>query len=204
MVTNLETACPIARKMSGMSIEDLGMRTPDREIAGLCSLVQKVRDKFGVCRVIEVGSWTGRTAIAMIEAGAYRVDCIDTWRGTDDPLDKTFDAERKHGKDAVWHTFIRNCGELLGTKIFGFRGTSLEIASTWPRESLAELVFIDADHRKTEVAADIAAWSEFVRVGGIVCGHDYECGWPDVMEAVDESGGVDGVVAGCVWSRWKK
>lgn len=191
--------------MSGefRAIEDFGMRTPQIDIDAACALVRCVKEKFGYCRVIEVGSWTGRMALAMVEVGADRVDCIDTWAGTDDPADQTFEAEAKHGKDAIWRAFQSNCNGWLGTKIHGFRGKSLDIAATWPAEAIAELLFIDADHRYESVLADIKAWERFVRVGGIVAGHDYEEGWPGVVRAVNETGGCE-KGGNSMWWRWKE
>lgn len=47
-------------------------------------------------------------------------------------------------------------------------------------------VFIDGDHNYAECKADIIAWRELLKPGGIICGHDY---WPvhiGVMDAVNE------------------
>jgi hypothetical protein len=37
-----------------------------------------------------------------------------------------------------------------------------------------DFVFIDADHSYPAVKADIAAWKPKVKVGGWLCGHDYD------------------------------
>lgn len=46
-----------------------------------------------------------------------------------------------------------------------------------------DLVFIDANHAK--VRDDIIAWFPKVRVGGLLCGHDYSS-WPSIKSSVDE------------------
>ena len=51
-----------------------------------------------------------------------------------------------------------------------------------PKWSL-DFVYIDADHRFNSVMQDIIIWSDRVRPGGIVSGHDYDN--PDVKTAVD-------------------
>jgi len=49
-----------------------------------------------------------------------------------------------------------------------------------------DLVFIDADHRREGFTADIRAWFPKVKVGGILCGHDYGNPYWPVKEIVDE------------------
>lgn len=49
-----------------------------------------------------------------------------------------------------------------------------------------DLVFIDADHKEEAVYKDITAWLPKIRVGGIICGHDYDNPeHPGVRKAVD-------------------
>jgi hypothetical protein len=50
---------------------------------------------------------------------------------------------------------------------------SLEAANLVPDAGL-DFVFIDADHSYPAVKADIAAWKPKVKVGGWLCGHDYD------------------------------
>lgn len=47
------------------------------------------------------------------------------------------------------------------------------------------MVFIDADHTRDAVLADIRAWAPKVAPGGVLCGHDYFV-FPGVREAVHE------------------
>lgn len=50
-----------------------------------------------------------------------------------------------------------------------------------------DFVFIDADHSYEGCKRDIEAWRERVRVGGLLCGHDYgQPEFPGVQRAVDE------------------
>lgn len=51
-----------------------------------------------------------------------------------------------------------------------------------------DFVFIDACHEYDAVKADIAAWRSKVRVGGLLCGHDYGNKHVGVKPAVDELG----------------
>ena len=63
------------------------------------------------------------------------------------------------------------------------RKTSLDAAELYTDSSL-DFVFIDAAHDYKNVRADILAWKEKVKPGGILSGHDYPCA--DVQRAVHE------------------
>jgi FkbM family methyltransferase len=53
-----------------------------------------------------------------------------------------------------------------------WRMTSHEAAQLWARLKL-DFVYIDARHDYTSVINDLAAWTEKVKPGGIIAGHDY-------------------------------
>ena len=59
-----------------------------------------------------------------------------------------------------------------------------------PDESL-DFVYIDADHSFNHVMRDVIVWSDKVRIGGVVSGHDYDD--PDVRTAVDAYAKVHGI-----------
>lgn len=61
---------------------------------------------------------------------------------------------------------------------------SVEAAKDFLDESL-DFVFIDANHHYEFVVEDIAKWSEKVKKGGIVSGHDYSRHMFEVKAAVD-------------------
>ncbi len=134
---------------------------------------------------LEVGSWSGSSALAMVNAGAASVECVDTWQGTAAIPGET-----------VYAAFVSNAGWMLGVRIFPHRMTSREAASIWPVP--LDLVFIDADHSYEECKSDIELWTPHVRAGGIVCGHDVT--FPDVERAVRETGDYER--GGCsMWYR---
>ena len=57
-----------------------------------------------------------------------------------------------------------------------------------------------AEHLKTCVARDIAAWTPKVRLGGLIAGHDIR--WPTVRRAVAASGTFEEAGHDQVWLRW--
>lgn len=164
----------------------LGLHTPREDIAALRGLVAAVRKPDAPCAfVVEVGSWVGRTAIAMADAGA-RVWCVDTWQGSiGDSVDDTERMVREAGgPDSVFRVFCRNVGPRLFRGITPLRGPSTLWAGVWPY--LADMVFLDGDHREPAAAADIAAWLPRVRPGGVLCGHDLNV-FDGVNRAVGEA-----------------
>lgn len=52
--------------------------------------------------------------------------------------------------------------------------------------TLADFVYIDADHSEASVTADLAAWAPLVRPGGILAGHDYCDAHKGVIQAVNK------------------
>ncbi len=66
------------------------------------------------------------------------------------------------------------------------RKTSVEAAPMFEDKSL-DFVFIDADHSYEATSEDIKLWWPKVRIGGLLCGHDYrDDKHPGVKRAVHE------------------
>ena len=61
---------------------------------------------------------------------------------------------------------------LTGTGCIILREFSMEAVREFANDSL-DFVYIDANHEFLHVASDIAMWSQKVRPGGIVSGHDF-------------------------------
>jgi len=129
-------------------------------------------------RILELGSWQGRSAIAMADNTAGRVVCVDTWNGSGAEHDQWL-----AGKDKNWliMEFWRHVGHR--TNINAWRTTSLEAAEESKGGLLYDMVFIDADHTEASVRADIHSWRPLLAPGGLLCGHDIN--WPGVAAAVN-------------------
>ena len=76
--------------------------------------------------------------------------------------------------------------------IYILRMFSEEAAKDFEDESL-DVVFIDARHDYESVAKDIKLWLPKVKMGGVLCGHDYSLNFFGVIEAVNELIGYDNV-----------
>lgn len=136
--------------------------------------------------VIEVGSYTGSSALAMlgtIKQNAGRMFCIDWFKGNEGVSSDDYDdADALHPSN-INTTYATQ--SILATlqhniKAAGFEdlvsiliGTSVSIGPL-VSTGVADLIFIDADHRYSAVKKDIETWYPKVRPGGILCGHDFE------------------------------
>jgi predicted O-methyltransferase YrrM len=137
---------------------------------------------------VEVGSWVGYTATLMLDAvPELTLTCVDTFLGS--ASDMTGELREAAGivsgdPDIVWTLFGRNT-ERFGERCRVLRMGSLEAADQFEDRSL-DFVFIDADHTYEGCRADIEAWLPKLKLGGVICGHDYSEGFPGVVRAVDE------------------
>lgn len=179
------------------TFDGAGMDTPREDLAalkGLLRLAAKSRPPKAALEVVEVGSWAGRTALAL--AGPRTtVFCVDHWRGS--PGDRSGALAAGLGPDGVFRAFCKNVGPLLFKTIFPLKGESASWAAVWNRP--VDLVFIDGDHREWAVRDDLRAWARHVRPGGVVALHDYGF-MPGVTKVADEWG-IDGVLGATVAYR---
>lgn len=171
------------------------------ELAKVAASECKMRDIK--MRIVELGSCEGGSAIAMAQAVEpmcdYEIHCIDWWKGGN-----VEQREKAANGDGIYETFKRNCGERFDKTIIPHRNTTLDEARWWgrirePELRPIDLLFIDAGHSYEDCLADIKAWRSFVKPGGIICGHDYNCNFPGVKQAVHECFGWNVRVEGAVW-----
>jgi len=138
-------------------------------------------------RMVEVGVYTGIVSAAVLRAfpklHLYMVDPWE-WFGDAGPYAMSF-----RMLDAIART------EFAAKRRTLMRQKSLEAARLFGKREL-DVVYLDGDHTYKSVRADIKAWWPRVRIGGLLCGHDYD-GHPiphlkGIRRAVDEFGEASG------------
>jgi hypothetical protein len=177
------------RQTSVSVFDDMGMGLPDRDVKAIHSLIQSFIQQHGRAPVVlEVGSWAGRSAIEMCNAGAQLVKCVDTWEGNKyDEGTSAYDGSR----GTPLEVFRRNtANHPVSWKV----GRSPDVAKEI-EDGCADIVYIDAEHDYDSVMADIAAWRPKAR--HILAGHDYQL-FEGVRKAVADSGYTPDV-NGNVW-----
>jgi predicted O-methyltransferase YrrM len=145
-------------------------------------------------RIVEIGSWKGRSTRAMADnmTTDARIISVDTWRGSDEEVHKAELA--KHPTDWLLQEFKRNLSGSHPVQIFQM--TSLESASAL-RDVRFDMIFIDAGHDYESVKADILAWRPLLTEGGLFCGHDYP--YAGVTPAVNEFIPNNRIGADTIW-----
>jgi hypothetical protein len=171
--------------------------TPDNDLITLMALIQETNAKTA----LEIGSYHGRSACAMLYAGVDRLICVDDFSGLHDV-----------SGSAVYDNMLRARGHFYECTGFAMNDTggsvtllglnSLKYADllrdrlryTLEGQTL-DLAWIDGNHSYEAVQADIETSLRFLGRGGICCGHDYSI----VKKAVDERFGRGVNLRGEVW-----
>jgi cephalosporin hydroxylase len=186
-----------------MQFDDLpeGWFSPE-DIAAYAGLYEQVPPGSSVA---ELGVWQGRSLCSVAEAirrKNLRVHAVDTFLGTPQERDIVHDCEGK-----LRQRFEANLARFgIFDHVVIHAGSTDMVAREMGAASL-NLVFIDSDHSYERVCADIRAWLPKVKVGGVLCGHDYNRpghSHDGVRQAVNELIGSDKVVlfsGSLVWSH---
>jgi len=145
-------------------------------------LYQMARQLCGRAEVVEIGSWKGKSTVALAcgiqDAGARRkVTAIDPHRGE-------LVNRRKRERSTYWE-FIRNLKRAgVYALVRPVVKSSLRASQNW--HSPIALLFIDGLHDYRHAKADYLDWEKFVTDHGIIAWHDGFCGLPGVWQAVKE------------------
>jgi len=177
---------PLKKKFEPVEITSDGRRIvgfPEaRDRRALPDLVKVYTEKTGNNNFLEVGSWAGTTARLMADSNPHaRIFCVDSWRGS--PGDATGAIAQVIGQRNMFHTFCRNMGELLNTRVFPQVGYSKTYYTIWPFKLAG--VFVDAGHSFEECLDDMEGWWPHIEDNGVLCGHDYTT-FPEVARAVQK------------------
>ncbi len=137
----------------------------------------------GLSTGVEVGVGYGGHCEALLNyRGIESLIGVDPYThqvGYNDPTN----LEQRH-LDHVYHRTLDRLAR-FGRRFELIRETSVRAAQRIDDQSV-DFVYIDADHRYASVVADLGAWTDKVRDGGILAGHDYDNpDLPDVQHAVD-------------------
>jgi hypothetical protein len=161
-------------------------------------------------RIVEIGSFMGRSTRALADNTAGWVVAFDSWRGPRDvfvysesPFElgerqvkagepvSIYDLVGPAGGEKLFATFKENLADLLAAgKVRILQGDHSD-ESIIPVEFLQgtdaekpDMVFIDGDHNYENCKRDILIWRSRLAEGGLLCGHDID--WDGVLDAVQE------------------
>ena len=148
--------------------------------ADLC----KIFFDLGFKRGAEIGVWTGEFSEQICQANpSVQLLCVDPWLKYPDYN------EKKNNQGRLDEAYNIASHRLGMYDCVLMRMTSMQAAATVPSDFL-DFVYIDGNHSKYFVDADLAAWYPKIRSGGIIAGHDYQLRkpkhWIQVKDAVDD------------------
>lgn len=120
---------------------------------------------LGFTKGAEIGVADGRFSLVLCQTiPGLRLLCVDPYR--------KYDGNPRGGPQSQHDGNYAKAQERpQNYDVLFLRRMSVEAAQTVPDGSL-DFVFIDGNHQKEFVTADLEAWAPKVRSGGIVSGHD--------------------------------
>lgn len=144
--------------------------TPDDVLNELTTLASSAQT------IVEIGTWLGRSAQALLRDNCATLYCVDSFTG---------DGGTGFVKDrlALYTRFLQNMTDAgLRDRVVPMPHTSFA-ASQWFAFQPIDLIFFDADHSENALYADLIYWMPLLTETGVACGDDYYM--PSVRRAVE-------------------
>lgn len=156
---HLETVLSEARRIQGWM--------SDEELRWLAVNAQSCT------RIVEIGSWKGRSTKALAGMTPGCVYVVDTWEGSPNERE-TFHREAvERGADALFADFCRHLApEIAHGSCVPLRQDSAIALASLGAILRPDFVFIDGDHTNERFRDDLE-WSEVLAPGGLLAGHDF-------------------------------
>jgi hypothetical protein len=129
--------------------------------------------------IVEIGSFKGRSTLALAQNTSGIVYAVDHWEGSPEHKDHL----SGYPRGWLFDEFTVNLEGI--TNVWPISRSSAQTAA-WFRATgrTADFVFVDGSHDFASVKNDIENWMPLLADGGVLAGHDYGDGWPDVEKAV--------------------
>ena len=156
----------------------------------------------GSCVIVEVGSFCGRSSVAIASGLPVNgwLHCVEpfTFHPPNDEISIEFNKLISSGLSQQDY-FIKVTS---GYNVIIHKDKSPGVAKSFANDSV-DMVFIDANHGKIEVWNDLSAWWPKIKRNGIMCGHDFSPWWMGVKRSVMKFTKLNRleyrIVAGSIW-----
>ena len=129
----------------------------------------------------EIGVYRGKMSAVLLKRPNLTLYMVDNWK----PVAGLEEAGYNAADQLQNHRIALNATAFAGERRIVLHMNSVDAAKKI-EDGTMDFVFIDADHTYEGCKADIAAWRSKVKMGGILCGHDYDNKGYGVTQAVDE------------------
>ena len=126
-------------------------------------------------KILEIGSWAGQStllwAMACKQNEKGRVFVIDAWQASENAPKRMKHAVKNN---RIFNLFLHNI-ETSGVKdyVIPLKGSS-DIIAEILKANTFDFVYVDGDHAYTQCKKDLLNYMNVVKVGGIICGDDFE------------------------------
>jgi hypothetical protein len=156
--------------------------TPEPVMVVLANLASRIPPDQAI---VELGVFHGKTALMMAwgarVGGGARVWAIDAWDLPGNTYGPPFNLASTRDR-----AFLNVGVHGFGDKVTLVQGFALDEAAKWAGPPVG-LLFLDDDHSRGAVLANVEAWSPHLAAGATLAFDDYgHPDWPGVAEAVDE------------------
>jgi len=150
-------------------------------------------------RIVEVGSYLGRSTVVLGRSTPGEVWAFDDFKGVRDTV--FTNNNNVPILSDTFPEFKKNVSNLPNVKwIKADHSDYAAVPIEWLRgapDKKPDMVFIDGSHEYQDVKRDIIAWKERLAPGGLLCGHDSD--WPGVRQAINELLPGWQPAAGVIW-----
>lgn len=128
--------------------------------------------------IVEIGTWRGRSALALASSCNGILHCVDTWLGNAYDSGQIAEAAAHDIKQE----FIDNMKQYdLIDKIRVYQMTSAEASKLFKNKSI-DMLFVDGNHEYEFVKLDFDSW--YPKIKKVIIGHDWT--GDQVQKAVNE------------------
>jgi len=163
--------------MAGTPMNEPGYKFTEDWFAPHIPLWNKLVPRYKPRKVLEIGSYEGRSACHLIETcapgGAFEIHCVDSWQGGiehDVTAMSAVEARFDHNT-AVAIKQVKQPVKLVKHKSFSnialARLLFIEGAGTF------DVIYVDGSHQAPDVLTDAVMAFQLLRVGGLMIFDDY-------------------------------
>ncbi len=162
--------------------------------------------------MIEVGSWTGASAINIGQllkqhVGESTLLCIDTWLGSHHLLwsdELRPQLYLKHGFPMQYFQFIANMMKQgLEDVVLPLPMTSSAAANYLAMKDVqVDCIYVDGSHDEEDVYSDVTKYWKLLRPGGVMIGDDYSPRYPGCVKAVNRFIYEEGLIIKVLEKKW--
>lgn len=136
-------------------------------------------------KILEIGSFEGAAACYMIDTLAVKtgtpleIHCIDSWQGSLEYIEGSFEDTRDINMAGVERRFHQNTqlalqGASYPVDLIVHKGQSSEmLARLIAEHNRFDFIYVDASHQAPDVLCDAVMAFQLLRVGGIIGFDDY-------------------------------